>query len=188
MKQIAKVVCCVLLLSGTVCFAQGRGRPAPSPSRFRYTLKFDTKSLPKGVVIRSAPFQKTVRYFIKNTSDVPLIINERYQAKRLVSGAKLVSGKVYHYFPNGVPMAGKRHLKGWQAPFGVIKETLLTLPKDPVTIYKARKPGLSKKLPLAENSTIAAKYNGKPYKIKLSIHYHLNPAYDVFYRNKVLKK
>ena len=119
-----------LSLSGTPGYAQRRGRPAPPPSRYVYTLKIDAKSLPKGVDVRTVGTGNTSRYFIKNTSDKPLVINERYQDKRLVSGAKLVSGKVYHYFPNGVPMEGKRHLKGWQAPFGVIKETLLSLPKE----------------------------------------------------------
>ena len=177
----------LLAFSGRPGYAQRRGRPAPPPSRYGYTLKFDAKSLPKGVVVRTVRSGATSRYFIKNTSDKPLVINERYQAKRLVSGAKLVSGKVYHYFPNGVPMEGKRHLKGWQAPFGVIQETLLSLPKEPAMIYKGRKPGLSKKLPPPEISTIPARYKGEPYKIKVTIQYHLNPAYDAHYLGKDAK-
>ena len=169
MKQKISLGGLLLLLSfsGTLGYAQGRGRPAPPPSRYGYTLKFDAKSLPKGVKIRTVRSGKTTRHFIKNTSDAPLVINERYQAKRLVSGTKLVSGKVYHYFPNGVPMAGKRHLKGWQAPFGVIKETLLVLPNPPATIYKGRKPGLSKKLPPVptENSIRACIAGHSPFEI-----------------------
>jgi hypothetical protein len=166
----------LVLLWGTISVAQGR--PAPPPSRYGYTLKIDTKALPTGVTAREVRTGNLARYFIKNTSDVPLVINERFQGDRLVSGAKLVSGKVFHYFPNGVPMQGKQHLKGWQAPFGDIEQTLLSLPKDPAKIYEGRKPGLSKKLPPSEPYQIPANYDGKPYKIKVMIHYHLNPAYD----------
>ena len=147
-------------------------------SRYGYTFDIDTKSLPKGVTVRTIRTGKTSRHFIKNTSVKPLVINEKYQLKRLVAGTKLVSGQVYQYFPNGVPMQGKTHLKGWQAPFGVIKETLLSLPKDPMKIYDGRKPGLPKKLPPPESATISAKYNGKQHPIKITIRYHLNPKYD----------
>jgi hypothetical protein len=83
-----------------------RDRPAPPPSRYGFTFVIDAKSLPKGVTIREVRSETSIRYFIKNTSDMPLIINERFQNNRLVSGAKLVSGEVLNYFPNGVPMAG----------------------------------------------------------------------------------
>lgn len=164
-----------------------RDRPAPPPSRYGYTLSIDAKSLPDGITVREVRTGSMARYFIKNTSDVPLVINERYQGDRLISGAKLVAGKVYHYFPNGVPMQGKQHLKGWQAPFGDIEQTLLYLPKEPAKIYEGRKPSLSKKLPPPEPTEIPATYDGKPYKIKVTIQYHLNPAYDAHYSGNAVE-
>lgn len=169
----------VLLSFTTVADAQGRGaRPAPPPSRYRYTLEFDLKSLPPGVKLREFHVGGVTRYLLKNTSQTPLIINERFQGERLVTGDQLVSGKVYQYFPNGVPMEGKMHLKGWQAPFGDIEEAGILLPKEPAKIYEGRRPGLSKELPKPEPVTIPAKYDGKPYEIKAVIRYHLNDAYD----------
>lgn len=158
--------------------AAAQRRPAPPPSRYTYTFEIDKKSLPKGVSVRTVGDKSATRHFLKNTGDKPLIINERYQGKTLVTGTKLVDGQVFQYFPNGVPMEGKTHLKGWQAPFGVIKETLLYLPKEPAKIYEGRKPGLPKTLPPDEPGVIAAKYDGKPLVIKITIRYHLNPAYD----------
>lgn len=176
-----------LLFSAT--FSDARDRPAPPPSRYGYVLKFAaTKSLPTGIAIREVSDDLGTRYFIKNTSKVPLVINQRFQNECLVSGAKLVSGKVYQYFPNGVPMEGKQHLKGWQAPFGDIEETLLQLAKEPAKIYEGRKPGLSKALPRPEAVAIPANYDGKPYQIKATIHYHLNKAYDAYYAEQDAKQ
>ena len=124
----------------------GRERPAPTPSRYGFTFEIDAKSLPKGVTVREVRNASSVRYFIKNTSNIPLIINERFQNDRLISGAKLVSSKVLNYFPNGVPMVGKRHLKGWQAPLGEIPETLLHI-KEPKKIYEGRNLGLRRNCP-----------------------------------------
>jgi len=161
-----------------------RDRPTPPPSRYGFTFVIDAKSLPKGVTIREVRSETSIRYFIKNTSHMPLIINERFQNNRLVSGAKLVSGEVLNYFPNGVPMAGKRHLKGWQAPFGKIPETLLYI-KEPKEIYEGRKVGLTRTLPKAEQYSIPANLGGKPFEIKGTIHYHLNKAYDTFHGIKI---
>ena len=173
------VVCSATLL------AQGRpGKPAPTPSRYGYRLDLDRKTLPDKVAVREVVDGKTSRYFIKNDSDVPLIINERFQDDKLVTGHKLVSGKVYMYFPNGVPMEGKQHLKGWQAPFGDIEETLIVLNKEPAKIYEGRKPGLNRDLPEPESYTINATYDGKPYKIQGTIRYHLNGEYDKYYADK----
>ncbi len=170
-------VAVLCLASASSAFQRG-GRPAPPPSRYGYTISIDAKSLPEGVVVRKVADKLGTRYFVKNTSDVPLVINQRYQGQRLVGGTKLVSGKVYQYFPNGVPMQGKQHLKGWQAPFGTIEETLLSLPREPARIYEGRKPGLSSELPPPESAAIEARYDGKPHKIRITIQYHLNPAYD----------
>ena len=169
----------------TVLIGYSRDRPAPTPSRYGFTFAIDAKSLPKGVTIREVRNESSVRYFIKNTSDVPLIINERFlQNDRLASGAtKVVSGRALHYFPDGVPIQGKRHLKGWQAPFGEIPETLLHI-KEPKKIYEGRKVGLTKELPKPEKMSIPANLGGKPYEIKGTIKYHLNKAYDVFHRIK----
>lgn len=163
-----------------------RDRPAPPPSRYGFTFVIDANSLPKGVTIREVHSETSIRYFIRNTSHVSLIINERFQNNRLVSGAKLVSGEVLNYFPNGVPMAGKRHLKGWQSPFGKIPETLLYI-KEPKKIYEGRSAGLTRKVPPEEKLSIAAKLNEKPYEISGTIHFHLNKAYDTFHRIKIPK-
>ena len=80
-------------------------------------------------------------------------------------------------------MEGKRHLKGWQAPFGKIRETLLYI-KEPKKIYEGRKVGLTKELPKPEKMSIPANLNGTPYEIKGTINYQLNKAYDVFPRIK----
>ena len=101
----------LIMIFSPVLIGYSRDRPAPPPSQYGFTLKIDTKSLPKGIMVREVRDESRVRYFIKNTSDLALIINERFQNDRLISGAKLVSGRVLHYFPNGVPMQGKQHLK-----------------------------------------------------------------------------
>lgn len=170
----------LLFMLLALCHAQSRGKPAPPPSRYTYTLTFDEKSLPKGVTIREA--KDPPRHFITNSSEVPLVIDERFQDKTLVGGTKLMGGKVYHYFPNGVPMEGKQHLKGWQAPFGDIHETIVRLPRDPEKIYAGREPGLGKDLPDAEPFSIPATYDGQPHPLTGTIHYQLNPAYDEYYK------
>ena len=183
MKRILIHCAMLIMIFSHVLIGYCRDRPAPPPSRYGFTFKIDAKSLPKGVTVREVRNESSVRYFIKNTSDVPLIINKRFQNDRLVSGVKLVSGRVLHYFPNGVPMQGKRHLKGWQAPFGEIPETLLYI-KEPKKIYEGRKVGLTKELPKPEKMSIPANLNGTPYEIRGTINYHLNKAYDVFHRIK----
>ena len=183
MKRILVHYAMLIMMFSPALIGYSRERPAPAPSRYGFTFKIDAKSLPEGVMVREVRNESSIRYFIKNTSDVPLIINERFQNERLVSGAKLVSSKVLNYFPNGVPMVGKQHLKGWQAPFGEIPETLLHI-KEPKKIYEGRKVGLTKELPKPEKMSIPANLGGKPYEIKGTIKYHLNKAYDVFPRIK----
>ena len=78
-------------------------------------------------------------------------------------------------------MVGKRHLKGWQAPFGEIPEALLHI-KEPKKIYEGRKAGLTKELPKSEKLSIPGSLDGMPYEIKGTIKYHLNKTYDAFYR------
>ena len=91
---------------------------------------------------------------------------------------RLVGGKVYGYFPSGVPMEGKQHLKGWQAPFGDIPETLFVLPREPAKIYEGRQTGLDKTIPPDEPIAVAVEYDGKAYEIKATVKYQLNPAYE----------
>lgn len=158
--------------------ALAQRKPAPPPSRYVYSFEVDPDSLPEGVTVREARDGETVRHFIRNTSDKPLIIDMRMQDGRLVGGNKLVNGKVYGYFPSGVPMEGKTHLKGWQAPFGDLKETVLVLPREPETIYKGRTPGLGREVPPDEEYDLPVEYDGKPHAIKLKIRYRLNPEYD----------
>ena len=160
-----------------VLSATARERPAPPESRYAYSFKIEEKSLPKGVTVREVVDGKNTRHFIKNTSETPLVIGEIFSNEKLVSGTKLVGGKVYGWFPSGVPMEGKTHLKGWQAPFGDIEETILNLPREPAKIIEGRKPGLGKELPEPEESSIKVSYDGKPYEIKIKIHYRLNEAY-----------
>jgi hypothetical protein len=159
-------------------FALARDKPAPPQSRYAYTFKVDEKALPKGVTVREVADGKSSRYFIKNAGATPLVINEIYSNEKLVGGTKLENGKVYGWFPSGVPMEGKTHLKGWQAPFGDIEETPLTLPREPAKITDGRKPGLGKDVPKPEAYSIKATYDGKPYEIQGTIHYRLNEAYD----------
>lgn len=167
-----------MLLAFASLPATARERPAPSPSRYAYSFQIDEKSLPKGVTVREAGEGNTRRYFIKNSGEKPLVIGEIFSNEKLVSGTKLENGKVYGWFPSGVPMEGKTHLKGWQAPFGDIEETLLVLPREPLKIPEGRKPGLGKEVPKPEESAIQVNYDGKPYEIKITIHYRLNEAYD----------
>ncbi|WP_425618594.1 hypothetical protein NA78x_002303 [Anatilimnocola sp. NA78] len=178
---IAAVICSA---TAADAWAQRGGKPAPPPSRYSYTLKVDEKSLPEGVKIRESMDDLRKRLFISNTGDKPLIIDERFQNKLLVGGAKLMNGKVYHYFPTGVPMEGKTHLKGWQAPFGDIPETILRLPTDPEKIYEGRAIGLSDELPKPEPFLIPANYDDKPHPITGEVHYQLNKAYDEFYKKQ----
>jgi hypothetical protein len=166
------------------CSAQGRGRPAPPPSRYTYTLHVDAKSLPEGVKIRESDDDLPQRLFLSNASETPLVIDEKFSGEMLVAGTKLVGGKVYNYFPSGVPMEGKQHLKGWQAPFGDIPETILRLARDPERIAVGREPGLGRELPEPEPFSIPAKYGDKPHAITGEIRYQLNPAYDAFYKKK----
>jgi hypothetical protein len=189
MNRIASLLGISVLALVAPVFAQGRGeRPAPPPSRYSYTIKYDLASLPAGVTLREAKNGALTQWFIANSGETPLVIHERFQGETLVSGTKLVSGKVYQYFPNGVPMEGKTHLKGWQAPFGEIKETLLYLPNEPAKIYEGRKPGLSKDLPPPEVISIPAKYGDKAHDIKGTVQYQLNEAYDAFYKDKDTEK
>ncbi len=182
MNRFALLACTVVVIFAAVCPAQSRGKPAPPPSRYTYTLKVDVKALPKGVTVREAKDEGPPRLFIANSSDAPLVIDERFQNNVLVTGTKLMGGKVYHYFPTGVPMEGKTHLKGWQAPFGDIPETILRLPRDPEKVYAGRAEGLGKELPEPEAFSIPATFDGKPHPITGQIHYHLNEAYDAFYK------
>ena len=177
MQPYFPAIAAAALLVGTFP-TLARERPAPPPSRYAYSFKVDEKSLPKGVSVREVVDGKNSRYFIKNAGETPLVIGEIYSNDKLVSGTKLAGGKVYGWFPSGVPMEGKTHLKGWQAPFGDIEETLLTLPREPAKIIEGRKPGLGKEGPKPEDSTIKATYDGKPYEIKITIHYRLNETYE----------
>lgn len=167
----------ILLLVFAAFLAIAGQRPAPPPSLYAYSFKIDEKSLPQGIIVRAVGEGNTARYFIKNIGEKPLVIGEIFSNEELVSGTKLQNGKVYGWFPSGVPMEGKTHLKGWQAPFGDIEETLLMLPREPLKIYEGRKPGLGKDVPKPEESVIKASYAGKPYEIKITIHYRLNEAY-----------
>lgn len=186
MKRIHFYYVVLTLMFSLALSGYCRDRPAPPPSRYGFTLVIDVKSLPKGVTIREVRSETGIRYFIKNTSHVPLIINERFQNNQLVSGAKLISGKVLNYFPNGVPMVGKRHLKGWQSPFGRIRETLLYI-KEPKKIHQGRSIGLTRKVPPEEKLSIAANLGGKSYEISGTVHFHLNKDYDIFHRIKTPK-
>ena len=174
-SQHVLAIALLALLPATV-WAQRR--PAPPASRYAYWFTVDKESLPKGVEVKEVRDGEMVRHFIRNTSDVPLVINERFQDGRLVGGTKLVGGKVYGYFPTGVPMEGKTHLKGWQAPFGDMEQTLLTLPREPETILKGREPGLGREVPPNEEYSLPVKYDDKPHEIKLTIHYRLNDDYE----------
>jgi len=181
MNSLEFSVALLAALSAAGGWDAARDRPV-APSRYGFTLKFDAKSVPEGIEIREMRSGNVARYFVRNTGDVPLIINTRYQNDRLVSGAKLVNGKVYDYFPDGVPMAGKRHLKGWQAPFGERQKTLLALAKEPTTISAGRKPGLPKTLPPSEPISIPVIYGDEPHEIRATVVFHLNPAYDSFHK------
>ena len=74
-----RVLCSILLLISFVrpVPAQRRGKPAPPPSRYTYTLTVDPKSLPEGVKIRESNDDLPRRLFISNASDKPLVIDER---------------------------------------------------------------------------------------------------------------
>ena len=182
MKLVSVKLAMLSLCCSLTYEAQSYQRPAPPPSRYTYTLQVDAAALPKGVKIRESEDAAPKRLFISNASDKALVIDERFQNKLLVSGTKLVDGKVYHYFPNGVPMEGKTHLKGWQAPFGDIPETILRLPTDPVKIAEGRAEGLGRDLPAAEKFSLPATLDCKSHPITGEIHYHLNEAYDAFYK------
>ena len=95
----------VIFLMGTVNISSANRRPAPPPSRYAYSFQVDAKSLPKGVSVRTATIGTTTRHFIKNQSDIPLIINERFHLKRLVAGTKLVSGESLFLFSKRRPHA-----------------------------------------------------------------------------------
>jgi hypothetical protein len=62
-KKIGLVGLLFVLSWGTMSAA--RERPAPPPSRYGYTLKFDAKSLPSGVTVREVRTGDMARYFIK---------------------------------------------------------------------------------------------------------------------------
>jgi hypothetical protein len=178
MTRVFRTLLGVLFIPLVTNFTVAYERPAPPPSRYEYSFQIDEKSLPKGVSARQVGEGKTLRYFIKNASDKPLVIGEIFSNDKLVSGTKLENGKVYGWFPSGVPMEGKTHLKGWQAPFGDIEETILILPREPAKIVEGRQPGLGKEVPKPEESAIKVSYDNKPYEIKITIHYRLNAAYD----------
>ena len=76
----------LIALAITLAPAIARDKPAPHPSRYRYTLEFDAKSLPEGVKVRQHMIGEIARYFVKNTSDKPLIFNEKFSNEKLVAG------------------------------------------------------------------------------------------------------
>ncbi len=164
----------LILMGGISARAE---RPAPPVSKYTYTFQIDTASLPKEVQARKAEDRLAPRYFLKNEGAKPLVIDQRFQDGKLVGGTKLVDGKVYGYFPNGVPMEGKTHLKGWQAPFGDIEEAVLTLPNEPAGIALGRAADAADKPPPSEAVTIPVRYNDEPYELKGTIHYRLNEAF-----------
>jgi len=175
---LAVIVCSTAAAQGRPASRRPAGRkPAPPESRYSYTLEFDAKTLPPGVSIRTVSDKLGTRQFIKNTGDKPLIINQRFSGDRLVAGTRLVSGEVQSYFPSGVPMAGKQHLKGWQMPFGKIEQTIIRLPRPPAKIYEGRTPNTPAVIPPAEKTEIEATYDGKPFPIPVTIRYSLNPKY-----------
>ncbi len=178
MHRLIFFVLSVCLLATTV-YGQGRParKPAPPESRYTYTLEFDKEKLPPGIEIRTVSDNLGTRHFIKNTSDKPLDIDLRHQGDRLAGGKRLVSGAVLMYFPNGVPVAGKQHLKGWQSPFGKVEETIIGLPRPPAKIYEGRNPATPAVIPPAERTEIKAEYDGKPYAIPVTIRYGLNPKF-----------
>lgn len=175
MKSMARLGVWLMVSSFVVV---ARDKPAPPPSRYTYSIKVDEKSLPKGVSVREVVTGGNPRLFVKNAGELPLVIGEIYSNNMLVSGTKLQNGKVYGWFPNGVPMEGKTHLKGWQAPFGDIAETILMLPREPGKIAEGRNPGLGREVPKPEAAVIQTNYDGQPHEIKIIIHYRLNEAYD----------
>jgi hypothetical protein len=147
-------------------------------------LHVEADSLPKGVKVRESDDDLPARLFLSNASETPLVIDERMQNDRLVAGTQLLGGKVYHYFPSGVPMEGKTHLQGWQAPFGDIPETLLRLPRDPDEIAAGRAAGLGRELPQPQAFSMPARYGDKSRPITGEIRFQLNPAYDAFYQKQ----
>jgi hypothetical protein len=165
-------------------------RPASPPSRYGYSIKIDIESLPEGVTVREVGEVGNIRFFITNSSDIPLIINQRFDLiGRLACAEKLVSSKVYQYYPNGVCMEGLTHLKGWQDPFGEINSTLIYLEKVPQKIVAGRKPNLAKDcLPEPEPFAIPVNYDGQPYEIEGLIYYHWNDYYDEYYLKQDLER
>lgn len=178
----------IIALTSLVGAAQtSRGkpdRPAPPPSRFSYTLTMDPASLPPGVTAKENKKGQATGFFMANTSDTPLIVKETFSLDKLVGGTKLVSGKVYFYFPNGIPMEGKQHLKGWQIFSDEIKQTIVTLPNEPATISANRKPGVPKNIPAPESFVIPVKYDGKEQSLRGTVRFHLNPEYDAYHEKK----
>lgn len=163
-------------------------RPAPLPSRYGYSLKISLDSLLEGITLQEVGEVGDNRFFIANSSNIPLIINQRFDLiGRLVCAEKLVSGKVYQYYPEGVPMEGLTHLKGWQS-FGEFNSTLIYPQRDPPKIYEGRQQNLSKDLPEPEPFSIPVNYDGQPYEIKGFIYYHLNEFYDEYYLNQEFEK
>jgi hypothetical protein len=152
-------------------------RPAPSPSKYAYSLQVDLNSLPPGVTIH--PTQVGNGWWLANDSDRPLILEERFAPDgQLDWGIKLVSGKIYHYYRSGIPMVGKEHLKGWQE---VPLHPRLQLAQTPSKINEGRwSADLPEELPPSEAFAIEVNYDGQPHKITGLINYHFNELFDSF--------
>ncbi len=184
MKKFTLWAMTLVVLVGVLPTPSFGKRPAPPlpPSRYGYELQFEAKSLPAGVSIVRAP---AGFYRFSNTSKTPIIIEEIFNANRLVHGTKVEDNLVYGYFPSGIPQEGKTHLKGWQ---NLSKELTSANWNPPImtgTIEKGRQPGLpGNVIPPPEPFRFPIKVAGQPHDITGHIVFHINPVYDVYYAAK----
>jgi hypothetical protein len=148
-------------------------KPAPARSRFRFQLEIDPKSLPEGVVVEKREVQKIFQTWIRNTGKTPLERLHLDGQGQPWGGTRLAEGKVYGYFPNGVPMAGKEHLKGWVLSEGVEWQQIIP-DQEPAGIAMGRQDG-SLEVPTPDSFSQEWTYGDKKWTITGRIVYSLNP-------------
>jgi hypothetical protein len=154
-------------------------RLAPPPSRFKYDFIVDPTTLPSGVTcetIRSA--SGYLQNWIKNSSEIPFQCFENDYLGRTILGFKLVDNKVYVYYPNGIPIVGKTHIKGWVL-WEHTDRHLLSFDGSLMAIYNAQQPGLPVTTPLPPDEivTFLWDFGGREWTISGTIVYAIDENY-----------
>lgn len=151
-------------------------------SRFNYDLIIDKTTLPKEIICeirQSTDTESRIQTWIRNPSNIPFQTTQKDALGHIVRGTKLVDGKVYGYYQNGVPVEGGNHLKGWVVHEEVDKYMMI-LNKSPEGALLGMEKGLADNTPLPADESVSFfwDFGGKEWIIKGKVVYSINKSYD----------